>query len=133
MSHATCKQGNLGDSWLLMVKSQIGNLIFDLSFGHNLGFKYSNGSYKPILDIYVPRAFQWYKELFNSMNFGPCNCLRKIQKSIGTPIPKVGVHLGVWGFIPSHSLTLSRTWNVTLRLSLSPHLCKPLLWSWAQS
>jgi hypothetical protein len=28
----------------LMFKNQIGNLIFDLSFGHNLCFKYPNGS-----------------------------------------------------------------------------------------
>jgi hypothetical protein len=38
------------------------------------------------------------------MSFDPCNCSLKIRKSIGTPIPKVGVHLGVWGV---HSLTLS--------------------------
>jgi hypothetical protein len=28
--------------------------------------------------------------------------------------PKVGVHLGVWGFIPSHFLTLLGASNVTL-------------------
>jgi hypothetical protein len=42
------------------------------------------------------------------MSFDPCNGLSKIQESIGTPIPKVGINLGVWGFIPSHSLALSR-------------------------
>jgi hypothetical protein len=26
---------------------------------------------EPVLDIYFPKAFQWYKELFNSMNFDP--------------------------------------------------------------
>jgi len=40
-----------------MVESQIANLILDLSFGHNLCFKYPNGLYNPILDIYVPRTF----------------------------------------------------------------------------
>ncbi len=40
------------------------------------------------------------------MNFDPYNRLLKIWESIGTPTPKVGVHLGVWGFIPSHSPTL---------------------------
>jgi hypothetical protein len=59
MWHATCMQGNWKDSWLLMAKSQIGNLTPDLSFGHNLYFKYPNGSCKPILNIYVPRTFQW--------------------------------------------------------------------------
>jgi hypothetical protein len=35
-----------------MVKSPIGTLIFGLSFGHNLYYKYLNGSHEPILDIY---------------------------------------------------------------------------------
>ncbi len=48
-------------------------------------------------DIYVPRAFQWYEELFNPMSFDPYNHPLEIRKSIGTPIPKVGAHLGVWG------------------------------------
>jgi hypothetical protein len=38
MWHATCTQVNWGDYWLLMVGSQIGNLISDLFFGHNLFF-----------------------------------------------------------------------------------------------
>jgi hypothetical protein len=41
------------------------------------------------------------------MNFDLYNFLFKIWESIGTPTPKVGLHLGVWGFIPS--LTLSYT------------------------
>jgi hypothetical protein len=36
---------------LLMVGSQIVNLIPNISFHHNLCFKCSNGSCKPILDI----------------------------------------------------------------------------------
>jgi hypothetical protein len=35
MWHTTCTQGNQGDSQLLVVKSQIGNLTFDPSFGQN--------------------------------------------------------------------------------------------------
>jgi len=57
MWHSTFTQVNRGDSWLLVVKSQIDTLTFGASFGHNLCFKYSNGSWKPILDIYVPRTF----------------------------------------------------------------------------
>jgi hypothetical protein len=57
MSHATCMQGNRGDSRLLVVENQIANLISDPSFGHNLCFKCPNGSCEPILDIYVPRDF----------------------------------------------------------------------------
>jgi hypothetical protein len=111
MSHATCTQGSQGYSRLLMVESQIGNLIHGPSFGHNLWFKYPNGLCNPILDIYILRAFQWYKELFNPMGFDPYNCSLKIWDSIGTPTPKVGVHLGVWRFIPSHSPTLPHSWE----------------------
>ncbi len=65
MLHATCTQGNWGDYWLLVVKNQIGNLTPDLSFGHNLCFRCPNGPCEPILDIYIPRAFQWYNKNFN--------------------------------------------------------------------
>ncbi len=78
-----------------MFGSQIDNLIPNPSFGHNLCLKYPNGSCEPILDIHISRAFQWYKELFNPMNFDPWNCHLKIWKSIGTLTPKVGVNLGV--------------------------------------
>jgi len=128
MWHATCAR----DSRLLVVRNQIGNLTHDVSFGHNLCFKYSNGSCECTLDIYVSRFFQWYKELLNPMSFDLCNCLLKIQESIGTSIPKMRVHLGVWGFIPSHSFAFPGAWNVTPGLLLGPHLCKPLPWSRAQ-
>jgi len=71
-------QGNQGDFLLLMVGSQIDNLIPNLYFDHNLSFKYPNGSCKPILDIYIPRAFKWYKELFNSRGFDLWNHVLKI-------------------------------------------------------
>jgi hypothetical protein len=48
MWQTTCAQVNQGDSPLLIVRSQIDNLIFNLSFNHNLYFKYSNGMCKPI-------------------------------------------------------------------------------------
>ncbi len=40
------------------------------------------------------------------MNFDPYNCSLKIQKSIGTPILKVEVHLGLCEFIMSHPPTI---------------------------
>jgi hypothetical protein len=46
-----------GDSRLLIGKGQIGTFTPDPSFGHNFCFKYSNGSCKPILNIYVSRTF----------------------------------------------------------------------------
>jgi len=103
--HATCKRGNRGDSWLLVVGSQSANLTPDLSFGHNLCFKCPNGSCEPILDIYISISFQWYKELLNPLSFVSCNCSLNLQESTGTPTPKVGVLLGVWRSIPSHFLT----------------------------
>jgi len=51
MWHATCTQGNHGDSWFLVVGSQIDNLIPGPSFGHNLCFNYPNGSCEPISAI----------------------------------------------------------------------------------
>ncbi len=52
-------------------------LTLDLSFGHNLCCQYSNGSCEPILD-YVLKDFQWYKEVFNLMNFDASNYSLKI-------------------------------------------------------
>ncbi len=44
MWHGNCMQVIQGDSQILMVGGQIGILTLDLSFGHNLCYKYSNGS-----------------------------------------------------------------------------------------
>jgi len=57
MLHGTCIQGNWGDSRLLVVWSQTANLTPCPSFDHNLCFRCPNGSYEPILDIYVSIAF----------------------------------------------------------------------------
>jgi hypothetical protein len=69
MCHATYKYVIQGDLQLLVVGSQIDTLTLNLSFGHNLCYKYLNGSYEPILNIYILRYFQWYKEVFNLMSF----------------------------------------------------------------
>jgi len=45
------------------------------------------------------------------MSFDPYNYLLKIWKSNETPIPKVGVHLRVCGFIP-HTLLNSREYEM---------------------
>jgi hypothetical protein len=109
MSHDTCTQRNRVDSQHLVVRSQIANLIPNHSFGHNLCFRCPNKSFDTILDIYISRDFQWYKELPNPMGFNPCNHFLKIQESIRT---QMGAHLGVWMFI----LTLSHS-----RASLLAH------------
>ncbi len=133
MLHTTWTQENWDNYLLLMVGSQIVNLTPGLSFGHILCFKCSNGSCKPILDIYVPTIFQWYKELLNPMGFYLWNCSLKIRESIVTPTPKVGTHLGVWWFIPSHSPTLPGAWDVTPMFPFWPAPFQALLWSWAQN
>jgi hypothetical protein len=120
MSHTTCTKGNQGDSWLLVVGNQIANLTPDPSFGHNLHFMSPNGLYKPISNIYILRDFQWYNKLLNPMSSDPCNCLLKIWESIWSPIPKMGVHLGVWRFIPSHFFAFLGAWNVTPGLPYWP-------------
>jgi hypothetical protein len=106
MWHATCTQGNQGDSWLSMVGSRTANLTPGPSFGHNLCFKYLNGSCKPILDICIPRPFQWYKQISQSNEFW----------LLQSPFEGSGVH---WdsnsqsgsslGSVGVHALTLSYT------------------------
>jgi hypothetical protein len=88
MSHVTCTQGNLVDSWLSVVGSQTANLTPNLSFGHNLCFRCPNGSCEPILNMCVSITFQWYKELFKAMGLDPCDCSLKIWESIGTRTPQ---------------------------------------------
>jgi hypothetical protein len=92
-----------------VVGSQTGNSTPGPSFGHNLCFRCPNEQYELILDIYALRAFQWYKERHKKLGFDPNNRSLKFWESTGTPSPKVGVALGVWGFTPSYSLTLSNT------------------------
>jgi len=89
-----------GHSQLLLVENQIDTLIFNFFFGQNLCLYYWNGSDEPIFNIYTSIIFQRYKEIFSVMNFDPWNISLKIQDSMGLPIPKMKVHLGVCGFIP---------------------------------
>jgi len=122
MWHAIYMHVFQDDSRLLMGESQIDTLTPDPSFGHNLCFKYSNGSCKPILHIYILRAFKWYKKLFNPMNFGPWYIYLKIwdsqsESSLGN----------VW----VHSFTFPRMQMWLPGNTLSPHRFMLLLWLWA--
>jgi len=111
MWHATYMQGNQGDSWLLVVASQISSLIFGPSFGHNLCFKYPNGSCKPISDIYILKYFQWYQELSNPMSFDLYNCPLKIRDSHsqnGGPLGNVWVHSLTLSYIHVNMKCVSR-------------------------
>jgi hypothetical protein len=133
ISHVVFRQVNRVDSWLFLVGNQIGNLTPGPSFGHNLCFKCSNEQWKPILDIYVSRAFQWYKKHYQPLSFDPWNCSLKFQESTETPSPKVGVALRVWGFIP-HTFLHSRKYVMWLPgFFLARTLATPWPWSWAQN
>jgi hypothetical protein len=120
MSHAICMQENRVDSRLLVVGNQTANVTPDLSFGHNLCFRYPNGRCELILDIYVVRDFQWYKERLKSLRFDPCNRLLKIWESTGTPTPKVGTPWGCEGSFP-HTFSHSREYVVWLSTSFLAH------------
>jgi hypothetical protein len=123
MLHDIFTQVNRVNSQLFVVGSQIANLTFSPSFGHNLCFKCPNESCKPILNIYVLRAFQWYKKCHKTLSFDPWNCSLKFWKSTRIPSPKMGIALAVWRFAPSRFPTLPRVCDVTPRLPLGPHPC----------
>jgi hypothetical protein len=123
--HVVYNQVNRVDSRLFLVGSQTSNLTPDPSFDRNLCFRCPNEQCEPISDIYVPRAFQWYKERHKPLSFDPSNWFMKFRESTGTPSPKVGVALGVWGLTPSHFRTFPGVYDVTLGLPLGPHPCNP--------
>jgi hypothetical protein len=97
----------------------------DPSFGHNLCFRCPNEQCEPILDIYVSRAFHWYKERNKPLRFDPSNRSLKFRESTGTPSSNLEVTLGVWRFTSSHSLTLPGVFNVTPERPFGPHPCNP--------
>jgi hypothetical protein len=96
-----------GNSWLLMVESQIDILILGFLFGHKC-YKYSSGLYKPILNIYIFIKNQWHKKFVNPMSFDLLNCSLKIWDSIRILIPKVGT---IWKYVRSFPHTLSHSWE----------------------
>jgi hypothetical protein len=97
-----------------------------------LCFKCPNGSCEPILDIYVPKVFQWYKYFFNPMGFDPYNRSLKF----GSPL---GLQFSKWEFTWECGGSFSHTFSHSkehelwlLAFTFGPHLCKPLLWSRAE-
>jgi hypothetical protein len=123
MWHVVCSQVNRAR--LFLVGSQTSNLTPDPSFGHYLCFKCPNEQCEPILNIYVLRAFQWYKKRHKPLSFDSSITFLKFRESPRTPSPKVGIALGVWGFTPSHFPTLPGICDVTPGLLLGPHPCNP--------
>jgi hypothetical protein len=118
-----------GNSKLLEVRNQIDTLTLVPSFGHNLCYKYSNGSCEPILDIYFSRTFQWYKEFFNPMS---CDPSKLFFENLGIHRDSNSQNGRSLGSAWAHSLTFSGTWVWFLSCTLGPHLFKPLPWSWTK-
>jgi len=85
VSHFTRTHRGRVDSRLLVVGSQIVNLIIDPFFCHNLCYKCPNGSYEAIFDIYTLRNFQWYEKRLKARCFDPYNWALKFWKSRRTP------------------------------------------------
>jgi hypothetical protein len=100
---------NQGDSWLLVVGSPIGNLTPGPSFGHSLFLNTQMGHVSPFETFRFQKLFNDIRNLWIQWILTPSIVLWRF----GSPIPKVGAYLGVWGFIPSRFSTLSRVWNVT--------------------
>jgi len=117
MWHATWKQGNWGNFWLLVVRSQIANLTLDFSFGHNLCFKYPNGSCQPILDIYVPRVSNDIRNFSIQWVLTFVIALWKFGSPLGFQFPKWGLIWECGGSFP-HTLLHSREHEVWLPGSL---------------
>ncbi len=132
MWHATCTQGDQGDSRLLVVGSQIGNLTPSPSLGHNLYFNYPNVSCKPISDIYVPRSFQWYNFCLIQWILTLAIALWRFGSPSGLQFPKRELTWECGGSFP-HTLPHSREHEIWLSsFTFGLHLHKPLNWSRAQ-
>jgi hypothetical protein len=135
MWHTTCTQRSQGNSRLLMVWSQIDNLIPGLLFAITYVL-ITQMAHKPISNIYTPRTFQWYKKLFNLMGCVPCNRSLKTREFIMTPTLKVRARS--LGSVEVHSFTLSHTPTLSghemwlLGFILGLHFYKPFPWSQAQ-
>jgi hypothetical protein len=87
MLHSFNARWDRVDSRLLVVGSQVANLILGPSFAHNLGCRCPNGSCEAILDIYTSRTFQWYQEHSNARCFDPWNQALNFQESQRTLSP----------------------------------------------
>jgi hypothetical protein len=115
-----------------MFGSQIDTSIIGLYLGHNLCYKYSSESCEFILDIYVSRDFQWYEELFYLSFLDPSNHPLNIRKTLEIQISKMGAHLGMCGFIPSHFFALPKVECDSRVAFLSFTFPCPLSWSRTQ-
>jgi hypothetical protein len=131
MLHVIYTHENRVDFWLLVVESQIVNLTFAL-----------------LLAITCDQMSKWAIQAhFRYLSFKIFPLIEKTPQTIEfwplqSPFENLGVHwdsnspkwnsLRVWGFIPSHLLTLPGVCCVTPNFPLGLQPCKPLPWLRAQ-
>jgi hypothetical protein len=128
----SCTWRNRGDFQLLVVGSQIANLTSDPSFAIICVSGVQMGHVSPFQTSKFQEISNGIRNVSIQWVLTPAITLLNIRESIGTLTLKMWVHLGVWGFIPSHSFALLGAWDVTLALFLlGPQHCKPLPWLWA--
>jgi hypothetical protein len=124
MSHSTCTHQGQVNCRILVVGSQIVNLIPNLFFIHKLCYKCLNGTCEAIFDIYTSRPFQQYKKHFKTRCFDPCNQTLSFWESRRTP--KVPI-LRVW-MSSSHSFKMKLrqpVWFLALLLFIT---CAANVW-----
>jgi hypothetical protein len=89
--------------------------------GHNLCFKNPNGSCKPILNIYIQGAFQWYNELIQPMDFDPTIALWRFRNPLRLQLPKWEFTWECGGSFP-HTLLHSQEHEMWLPGSLLAYI-----------
>jgi len=114
-----------------------GNLIPGPSFGHNLRFRYPNGSCEPILDIYVSIAFQRYKEFVNTLSFLPLQSLsehsevhRDSNSQGRSSLGSVRVHSLALSFTPELPLLARNLVSLCLGCEPKAKVAIWLIWWW---
>jgi hypothetical protein len=124
----TCMHVFQGDSQFLITGNQIGNSTNNPFFGRNLCFRYSNGLCEPILDIYVSRTFQWYKEFLIQWILTLEIALWRFMSPTKLQVPKWEPTWECVGSFP-HIFLHFREYEMWLpNFTFGSHLCKPLPW-----
>jgi hypothetical protein len=80
--------------------------VLDVQMGHASPFQ--TCTFQDLFNVIRSASIQWV--------LTPTIALWIFGNPFRTWTPKMGVHLGVWGFTPSHSFALMGAWDVTLRL-----------------
>jgi hypothetical protein len=88
MSHATCRHGNQGDSWLLMVGSQIVNLTFALLLAITCVWSFQIGHASPFETSTLQEFFHDIKNVSIQWVLTPTIFLWRFRSPLGLQFPK---------------------------------------------